>query len=116
MLGLSGGEADEERSECGRQESDGAHASQVPHHWRNSFDEWIIQLDQTGAKSFVLVVYIEENWLQAVENNNENLVIANSKSLVRQFQEEFNKLWSENQLYSSPVRESSCVVSGDIWY
>ena len=51
--------------------------------------------------------------MQAVENNNENIVIADNKSLVRQFQEEFNKLWSENKLYISPDRESG---SGDIWY
>ena len=55
----------------------------------------------------------EQNWLQAVENNNENIVIADNKSLVRQFQEEFNKLWSENKLYTSPDRDSG---SGDIWY
>ena len=116
MLWLSGGETDEERSECGGQESDWTDAPQIPHHWRFSFDEWIIQLDQTGVKSFVLVVYIEDNWFQAVENNNENLVIADNKSLVRQFQEEFNKLWSENQLYSSPVRESESGAAGDIWY
>ena len=48
-----------------------------------------------------------------MENNNENIVIADNKNLVRQFQEEFNKLWSENKLYTSADRDSG---SGDIWY
>ena len=48
-----------------------------------------------------------------MENNNENIVIADNQRLVRQFQGEFNKLWSENKLYTSPVGESD---SGDIWY
>ena len=61
----------------------------------------------------LIFICLETKWFQAVENNNENIVIADNKSLVRQFQEEFNKLWSENKLYTSPDRESG---SGDIWY
>ena len=52
MLGLSGGEAGEERSQCRHQEPDGADAQQVHHHGRKSFDERFIQLDQTGANKF----------------------------------------------------------------
>ena len=48
--------------------------------------------------------------LQAVENNNENIVITNRLSLVTPFKEEFNKLWSENKLYSIPAGASE-----DIW-
>ena len=49
--------------------------------------------------------------LQAVENNNENVVITSSPALVRPFQEEFCKLWSENSLYSSPAGAAE-----DTWY
>ena len=48
MLGLSGGEAGEERSQCRHQEPDGADAQQVHYHGRYSLNEWIFQLDQTG--------------------------------------------------------------------
>ena len=55
MLGLSGGEAGEERSQCRHQEPDGADAQQVHYHRWISFDDGIIQLDQAGEKGFFFI-------------------------------------------------------------
>ena len=57
LLGLSGGEAGEERGQRRYQEPDGFDAQQVHYHWWIGVDEWFIQLDQTGDNSFLFVCF-----------------------------------------------------------